>query len=96
MINKKVRIEIEVDIEIKDISKFRGGLSEEDFLAEWNESFFDVDSMDDIYIHIAECMANGYSGCNMDGVGRINGQSPDVRAWLTVDHSEIVSGEQAA
>lgn len=89
---KKVRIEMEVTVEIEDELEFRGGNTESQFIADWCSGLWEIKSMDDVYIHAAECMASGLSGYDLDGLGRLNGLNPEVTASMEITEAEIIDG----
>jgi len=71
---KTVRVSIEKEIEI-NLENTLGKMSEEEFLSEWRKSFWDVESLDDIYKHAAEMVCAGFAGCNLDGIGMLSGHA---------------------
>lgn len=86
---KKVRVSVEMEVEI-NLSQTLGDMSEENFLAEWRKSLWEVDSLDDIYKHAAEMVAAGFKGYHLDGLGLLSGYASESGTVFRIidEHTE--------
>ena len=69
---KTVRVTITKDIEIELTPAVFGGMTEEEYLAEFRKGLWHVDSIDDVFKYAARCAAEGGIGRQEDGLGLIN------------------------
>ena len=82
-IKRTVRVTIEKEIEIELTPAVFGGMSIEAYLAEFRNSLWHVDTIDDVVKYAACLAATGGRGCHHDGLGLLDDidipRQPDVR-----------------
>lgn len=66
-----VRVTTEKDIEVELTPSLFGGMSEDEYLAEFRKFLWPVSGMDDVAMYAARCAANGAVGVEHDGLGLI-------------------------
>lgn len=90
IIKKKVKVVREMEIEIELPDGFFGDRTEKEFIKEWCEGLWDVDSVDDIIIHAAEMVCDGMNGHNLDGLGMLvrQGSEGDTKFKIINDEFE--------
>lgn len=82
-IKRTVRVTIEKEIEIELTPAMFGGMSVDEFLAEFSISLWNVESIDDVVKYAAILAADNGKGTEWDGIGLINDldypRPPDVK-----------------
>ena len=71
-IKKTVRVTIEKEIEIELMPSMFGDMTEEQFIAEWRKSLWEIKSMDDVVIHAAVMAASYGNGMTHAGIGLVD------------------------
>lgn len=93
-IKRIVKVTIEKEIEIELTPSMFGGMTEEEFIAQWRKSLWDIDSIDDVVTHAASLAADGGIGGLYDGLGLINNHDstyprvPDVKVRIIEENSD--------
>lgn len=99
-IKRTVRVIIEKEVEIELTPAVFGGMTEEEYLAEFRRCLWHVDGIDDVVEYAAGLAATNGSGFEWDGIGLL-GESystfprvPDVKFNILSDNmeTEIVGG----
>lgn len=73
-IKRTVRVTIEKEIEVELTPAVFGGMTQEEYLAEFRKGLWHVDSIDDVVKYAARCAAYGSVGAHEDGLGLVNGR----------------------
>lgn len=73
-IKRTVRVTIEKEIEVELTPAVFGGMSQDEYLAEFRKGLWHVDGIDDVVKYAARCAAYGPIGVEEDGLGLINGR----------------------
>jgi len=71
-IKRTVRVTIEKEIEVELTPTVFGGMSQDEYLAEFRKGLWHVDGIDDVVKYAARCAAYGPLGVEEDGLGLIN------------------------
>lgn len=91
-IKRTVRVTIEKEIEIEFTPAVFGGMTLEEYLAEFNRSLWRVESIDDVFKYAAGIAATNGGGCDYDGLGLVNDtdypRPPDVKFNVISDDLE--------
>lgn len=91
---RTVRVVIEKEIEVEFMPSMLGDMTAEQFLSEFNESLFEVRSLDDVAMYAARMAAYFGGGFNHDGIGLLDTVSatyprvPDVKYRVLSDDAE--------
>lgn len=84
-IKRTVRVVIEKEIEIELMPSMFGGMTEEEYLADFRKGLWDVDSIDDVVKYAARMAAYYGGGMQHDGLGLLDAhysthpRVPDVK-----------------
>ena len=82
-IKRTVRVTIEKEIEIELRPSVFNGMSVDDYLAEFRNSLWDVETIDDVIKYAAIIAADNGQGVEYDGIGLIDSSDlprpPDVK-----------------
>lgn len=101
-IKRRVKVTIEKEIEIELTPPVFGGMTEEEYLAEFRKSLFHVDGIDDVVLYAARMAACYGEGYNHDGIGLVGSfhsthpRVPDVKFREIYDEIEAEFVESAA
>jgi len=93
-IKRTVRVVIEKEIEIELMPTFFGSMTEEEYLAEFRNGLWNVESMDDAIKYAARMAATVGSGYEYDGLGLLshyystNPRESDVKFREILDECE--------
>lgn len=93
-IKRTVCVTIEKEIEITLMPSMFGGMTEEEYLAEFSKGLWHVDSIDDVVKYAARMAAYSDSMRQEDGLGYLGGpydtrpRTPDVVFNILYDSSE--------
>lgn len=71
-IKRTVRVIIAKEIEVELTPAVFGGMSQDEYLAEFSKCLWHVDSIDDVVKYAARCAAYGPIGVEEDGLGLVN------------------------
>jgi len=71
-LKKTVRVTIEKEIEIELMPSMFGDMTEEQFLAEWRKSLWQIEGMDDVIKQAAVMAACYGAGMTHDGLGLVD------------------------
>lgn len=71
-IKRTVRVTIEKEIEVELTPAMFGGMTQEEYLAEFRKGMWHVESIDDVVKYAARCAAYGPIGREEDGLGLVN------------------------
>ena len=71
-IKRTVRVTIEKEIEVELPPAVFGGMSQDEYLAEFRKGLWYVDGIDDVVEYAARCAAYGLIGVQVDGLGLVN------------------------
>ena len=89
---KKVRVTIEKEIRIEMTPAMFGGMSVDEYLAEFRKGLWHVSSIDDVAKYAAGLAATNGGGVEWDGIGLLNNgdhpRAPDVRFEIIEDEVE--------
>lgn len=88
-IKKIVRVTIEKEIEIEFTEQVLGAMTEEEYLAEFRKSLWEVGSMDDVIKYAAAEAATGSEGYEHDGIGLLGMVGLDYPKEPAVKYREI-------
>lgn len=69
---RTVRVTITKEIEIELTPSMFGGMTEEQYIAEFRKGLWDIDGIDDVFKYAARMAADGAIGSEQDGLGLIN------------------------
>lgn len=92
---KTVRVTIEKEIEIELTPAVFGGMTVEEYLAEFNRSLWPIESIDDVFKYAAEIAATGGDGYEHDGLGIVDTwhsthpRPPDVKFNVLYEDREL-------
>lgn len=93
-IKRTVRVTIEKEIEIEIMPSMFGGMTEEEYLADFRNGLWEVESMDDVVKYAARMAAYYGGGMQHDGLGLLDAhysthpRVPDVKFREISDESE--------
>lgn len=93
-IKRTVRVTIEKEIEVELMPSMFGGMTEEEFLAEFRRGLWDVETIDDVAKYAARMAATVGSGGEHDGIGLLSHdystypRVPDVKFREVLDECE--------
>lgn len=71
-IKRVVRVTIEKEIEIELTAAFFGGMTQEEYLAEFRKGLWDVDGIEDVMKYAARMAAYYGGGVQHDGLGLLS------------------------
>ena len=71
-IKRTVRVTIEKEIEVELTPAMFGGMTVDEYLAEFRSGLWHVDSIDDVVVYAARVAAYGPIGVEEDGLGLVN------------------------
>lgn len=93
-IKRTVRVTIKKEVEIEIMPSMFGGMSEEEYLAEFRKGLWEVESMDDVVKYAARMAVYYGGGSQHDGLGLLGAhysthpRVPDVKFREISDESE--------
>lgn len=93
-IKRTVRVTIEKEIEVELMPSMFGGMTEEEFLAEFRKGLWNVETIDDVAKYAARMAATVGSGVEHDGIGLLSyhyssyPKEPDVKFREIIDECE--------
>ncbi|MCE5180499.1 MAG: hypothetical protein LLG15_01735 [Betaproteobacteria bacterium] len=93
-IKRTVRVTIEKEIEIELTPEMFGGMTEEEYLSDFREGLWDVESIDDVVKYAARMAAYHGGGMQHDGLGLLDfhlstyPRVPDVKFRELMDECE--------
>lgn len=93
-IKHTVRVTIEKEIEVELTPAVFGGMTQEEYLAEFRKGLWHVDSIDDVVKYAARIAATGGAGGEYDGIGRLDHdfstypRVPDVKVRVIDEECE--------
>ena len=101
-IKRRVKVTIEKEIEIELTPAVFGGMTEEEYLAEFRKGLWHVEGIDDVVLYAARLAAGYGVGHTHDGIGLVGSfhsiypRVPDVKFREIYDECEAEFVETAA
>ena len=91
-IKRTVRVTIEKEIEIELMPSMFGGMSVDEYLAEFRKGLWHVETIDDVVKYAATLAANDCRGIEWDGIGLLcdsdHPRQPDVKFNVVSENTE--------
>lgn len=90
----KMLVTVQKEIEVELTDSVFGGMTEEDYLAEFRRGLWHVDSMKDVAEHAGRMAFDG-CGSEHDGLGLVDAhyskypRPPDVKVWVHNEDIEV-------